>query len=486
MASLSELVDCLKALAVREDSWSERWDNLTLQGVNPTSDTIQCLEKIFTCCLALHYEPEIYLDDDLCSIEEIREAAQDSSMPRSWRVVVHKPKILDALPPLRPDEQRILFLSGKSFMLWAGTLSAFKKCEIDFSKPTTIIVAGLASAFGGSALWIVPVSSANEFDPPRTVPPKLPTGEAVHKLIHVISDQAISVNPAAFALNWGDLSLPEATIFLRIYAVQLAACLAQDLYVMDGVVRCSIKGTKRLDLLLENRTDAFTLEAVTSLANAVIWVYEERSETRQKLISDPLSIDLAPNESLISGLSKHLNDALKQAKDRYAFVILDRKDAYYKELRDIMKDVRSQADLYASKVRDLVNALFRDLLGVLILIGVSLIAKFDPTKMALLSSSAEVILFFKILAGYFVLSFLFQLVSHGRDVSLAWSESNGWLDLMRDYTSDAELEDRFRKPLRARRRTFWATILAVGCLYVMLALVSWNFAAITSCLLKLG
>lgn len=486
MTQLSALADDLEALSIHAGSQSEHVNNLTLLGDAPTREALECLAKVFTSCLALNYTPEISLDNDLCDIEEIQGMLQGGPLPHTWRVVIHKPKILEALPLLRPNEQRILFLLNTSFVSWARLLGAFKKCEIDFTNPTTIIAAGLPDSFGGNLLWVLPIVKFEGFTPPHdTAIPKLPNSEDVRKLIHVITDQPTSINPASFALTWGNLSLPEATIFFRIYCVLLAGCLAQDIYISDGSVRCSIKGTKRLDLPLEDPLDPIMNEVGAKLTETVSWIYEERAETRQKLIADPLSIDLDPNKSLVSGLSKYLGNALKQAKDRYAFVILDRKDAYYKELRDIMKDVRAQADLYANKIRDLINALFRDLLGVLILIGLSLIAKFDPTKITSLGSSPEIVLFFRALSGYFVLSFFFQLISHSRDVSLSWSESNGWLDLMRDYTSDAELEERFRKPLKARRLTFWVAVFAVGTLYIALAFISWNFSLITKWLLHL-
>lgn len=49
----------------------------------------------------------------------------------------------------------------------------------------------------------------------------------------------------------------------------------------------------------------------------------------------------------------------------------------YNEMRELMKDMKAQADLFAAKVRDLVASLTRDILGILVFIGFSFIGKFD-------------------------------------------------------------------------------------------------------------
>jgi hypothetical protein len=51
-------------------------------------------------------------------------------------------------------------------------------------------------------------------------------------------------------------------------------------------------------------------------------------------------------------------------------------------MRELMKDMKAQADLFAAKVRDLVASLTRDILGVLVFIGFSFIGKFDQKNLA--------------------------------------------------------------------------------------------------------
>ena len=41
----------------------------------------------------------------------------------------------------------------------------------------------------------------------------------------------------------------------------------------------------------------------------------------------------------------------EQAKERYSFVMLERRDAYAKELAILLKDLKQQSELYSAKLR---------------------------------------------------------------------------------------------------------------------------------------
>jgi cytochrome b subunit of formate dehydrogenase len=148
-----------------------------------------------------------------------------------------------------------------------------------------------------------------------------------------------------------------------------------------------------------------------------------------------------------------------------------------------MKDMRSQADLYAAKVRDLVGALTRDLLGALILVGFSLVAKFDRDHLQELIASPEVILFLRFLAAYFVLSAILQVVAHWRDASLAYKESASWLDALLHYTSRQDHEKRFISPLKARRRTLFVAMGIAAIIYLGAAAFFWYLPDVASIVL---
>jgi hypothetical protein len=219
------------------------------------------------------------------------------------------------------------------------------------------------------------------------------------------------------------------------------------------------------------------------LIAAVEWVYEERAETRLRLVMDRLSIDVDASSTLVAGLQLHLANALQQAQDSYAFVILDRKDAYHKELRELMKDMKAQADLYAAKVRDLVASVTRDTLGVLVLVGFSFLGKFDSNNLRALLESAELQLLLRCLSIYLIVSFVMQWTTHWRDASLAYKESLRWLSVLQSYTSKSDSRSNFLDPLDARRRTLWIALSVSGAMYAALAVAVWNLPKIAQSLL---
>lgn len=144
-----------------------------------------------------------------------------------------------------------------------------------------------------------------------------------------------------------------------------------------------------------------------------------------------------------------------------------------------MKDVRTQADLYASKVRDLVSTLLRDVLAVLFLVGVSLIAKLNTTEVATSVNSAQLFIFFKVLAIYFFFSMTLQIISHTRDLVLAKNECEKWLQLTHDYLTKEVVEENFTKPLSKRRNMFCFFASISIAIYLGLIGLSWNAENIT-------
>lgn len=60
--------------------------------------------------------------------------------------------------------------------------------------------------------------------------------------------------------------------------------------------------------------------------------------------------------------------------------MLERRDAYAKELTNLLKDLKAQSDLYSSKVRSLLGNLTRDVLAGILLIGFTMFTKFTEIE----------------------------------------------------------------------------------------------------------
>jgi len=468
MTELIALIDALRAAAAEVIEESYR---LSLTGPNLNPEIRQVLLSVMTGLNAHGINPPVLIvgEESLAS-EDLQDDSYDGER---WRMVLGKSPLALQLQA-RADESTFLFFSVEALNSWLEAFDPFLAPQSgndpDFSRPTTIRVSGLGQGFGGPLLWVLPLTG--DAEAPTDI--SLPSQAEVQGQIHLTSTQPLNINAQAFALTWGALHTPEAAPWRKISAQVLAASLVQDLKRVDAQYEITLRGTKRLSLGLIKRDEEISSNTLSNLVQTVGWVYEERAETRLKLVADRLSIDIEAGQSFLAGIQEHLAAALQQARDSYAFVILERKDAYHKEMRELMKDMKSQADLYASKIRDLVSALARDFLSVLVLLGFSFIAKFDPQKLQDLLHSPELSLLCKVLAGYVAVSSTLLVITQKLDAALSEKESSQWLNVLQHYTSHGERKANYTTPLAIRRLVHSVALWIYGALNLILALLIWN------------
>lgn len=446
-------INQLSLLSNLAQQWDETIDLLTINGT--LTDTI--LDRLIAVLQAFADEgierPSLMLDEqpeDLDSLKNLSKSSLQGSAVE-WVLSLHKARLLI-------NEDHKVFISNRAFIAWANQLTPTRTLGCDFNKPLTVFIKGLAEAFGGPSLNLIPVDIEDFVVPEPKI--TLPDEKQVRSIVRVTSSNHVHLNLNSIALSWGNREQQEAVPFKRLFMAVMSLCFAQEIYVQNDEIRVILRGTKNLDsILTPNWEFDISTETVEDTVTAISWMFQERVETRQRLLSDRLSLDIANTKSYIGGVSDHINNALDQAKERYGFVILDRKDAYLKELKDVMKDVRTQADLYASKVRDLVSTLLRDVLAVLFLVGVSLITKLNTTEVATSANSSQLFIFFRVLAIYFLVSMLLQIISHTRDVVLAKIECERWLQLTHDYLTKEVVNENFTKPLTKRKNMYYCFAL---------------------------
>jgi len=413
----------------------------------------------------------VEFDGDIVSLDNLQDIA-GTVEPAEWKITVGK----SPFKRTETDLQQIVFFTKQGYEEWCQSILGLQPLSLDVENTVVISVAGIGCSFGGKFITVRDLAEDVPEVSQDTEKPDLPTSEQIHCLIHVVSDKILKINPRFFDLSWGKLESPLAQPLKHVFVTHLAASLAHEVYFKNGELHAVLKGTKRLELpLLSAVCCNLTPAMIAHLREAVSWIYDERAETRHRLVSDRLSIDISPQQSLVIGALNNISDAVKQARDRYGFVVMERKDAYYKELRDLLKDVRSQADLYAAKVRDLVTSLQRDVLAIMVLLGFTLLPKINQVHDSLIAPSFEMVMFFRVLSGYFIISFVLQACSHCRDLSLSYKEGHDWLTLIHDYTSQKELEDNFEKPIKRRKITFYFALSVSFVCYVGLALTTWYF-----------
>lgn len=481
MSDLQSIIEEVNKLTLLATSVSEGSYRITIQGNNLDQNISEILIKIESCLAKLIITPLTFSSaTDVIDADDREDYT--AFFNKSWSITLSKAS-LAALLKSRDEEQKFLFFSTQTFIAWLSELDPFIKIsefDPDFSTPVTFFVNGITEAFGGPSLWVLPPKS-EEPDLTSIKEIKLPEKDEVLKLIHINADCLINVSPKGWVVTWGNLTQPAAKTLGNLSAMVLSASIVQELKRSQNNLEVTLRGTKLISPTLIRNVDVSSF--LPTLIETVEWVYDQRPETRLKLITDRLSIDISPDQNLLEGMKAHLAEALKQAKDSYSFVILERKDAYHKEMRELMKDMKSQADLYASKVRDLVNSLTRDVLGMLVFLGFSFIGKFDREHLDTVLESNELSLLMKFMAGYLMMSYLLQLITHISDASLSFNESQKWLKVLQNYTSRQDNNDGFINPIQTRRYILFFALFVIGIIYILLSIVVWNLSFFVKLLL---
>jgi len=448
----------------------EDWDRVVYSGDN-NGGLLGVFSEVFSILSEIGQVDKItlYIDDGAVDSNELEAIEKSGGQFESWRLLLSK-EGLTSCKDKDTGLKTIFFLDRQRFIDWAQKLNPFDGTSpFRQAKTVRVFVEGLEDAFGGPSLAVT--SFEDEVPPGWPMQTSLPGEEDIKAQVHVGSSESVYFSPAPFLLSWGDLECKESKPFRMLSWKLLAACLVQDFF---GTERIVLRGVRRLELPLCLEEDvAPEASSLNELIVAVKWVYEEKVETRAKLLAERLSLDLESGSSLASQLPSVLKCALTQAREQYGFVILERKDEYVRELRALLKDVKAQSDLYADKTRSLLSGLLRDALGALLLVTVSMLARAGQNANFLSSPGAGVL--FKALGVYFLASIVLQGYVHISDLCLSNSEVGYWSNATRNYMPASEQERHLREGVQSRKTNFWIAATLFGVLYLFLAIVSFFF-----------
>ncbi len=469
LEKLKRLGELIGSLRRAESVVSENPRTVSVQGAGLDQHVHTVLAEIMTLSIDLSSPARITLDNEAWD-----DVGLDEVMGATWELQLGKLRLSEVCPESTDYEITYLFFYADQFLTWSEGIQPFSNTEIDATKSTRIFVRSLGGSFGSQKLAVLPwFENASTNASSSAVPDR----DSVHELIHTIGPSPLFVSPVFYALTWGKIDGASARGFLKCSIETLAVCLSQELRFDGTRYQVVLRGLRKIEPYLSSRVEAsYTRELNDVLRKIVVWIFEERRETRHKLLIDRVTLDYESGLDYIQCLGRTAERAWEQAKDSYGFVILERKDAYQKELREFMKDVRTQADLFASKIRELISGLSRDLIAVLLVIAVSVLGKVDIGTIG----TPAVQVFFKILAGYLVFSCILQLVAHHRDAFLAYDETSNWLRVLRNYSSAVELDERFTKPIKKRRFTFQVASGIVAAIYAAIAAVLWNAPSVVA------
>lgn len=343
--------------------------------------------------------------------------------------------------------------------------------------PINIIIKGLSLSFGGQYLYFVPpdIQYASKI---HNNPFVLPTLDKVKESVHFVTSDNIGFNPNAYIITEGDYSSALAALLLKQSSFVMSVCLVNEFYSAEQVV---LDGLKRTTLKLADRAVVCSYLFNQQLASIVSWMYEDRVTTRKKLFNERLTLELNPANTLLSSLEEFGLAAFEQAKERFNFVILDRKDAYLKELKDLLKDLRGQSDLYSTKIRTLLNNFLRDVLAAIVLIGFTIFTKF--TDNLALNKHDLLDKVFTGLGIYYLVSIAFQAIIDWADIGVTNKELKYWKKVTKELIPDREFEKHLKDSLQGRRCSLKILYPLIAILYIAIAIACFCYASYFSTLI---
>lgn len=462
-----EIFKTIESLKIISSSFTENWSSLSCSGKFEGIDksVFKDLNREFKneniqTSLRFQIENEVYDIDDF--LEDIQPGDK-------WVVNINKSVIIQN--KIGNSYHTNFFYSKSDFLLWSSKTNPFDKNHpFNQCAPIKIIVKDLEFSFGG-----INVLVCNQNDATTTFDKldyKLPKHQDVLDLVHVISIKTHCINPENHLITFGKVDNYSKGLF-KNSSIVLLSCIINEIHEDDKII---IRGVRRLDLNFCGVEDICIGHDYNELLlNAVQWVYSEKEkrELRLKLLLERITLDIDLKMPFITGLQFVIKDSLQQAKERYSFIVYERKDLYQKELKELLKDLKAISDLYSGKVRILLSNLLRDVLAAFLLVGITLFSK--SAEIEKLISSNLINYVFKAFAGYFLLSAIFQFVVDFFDIIRSENEFSYWKNVSKEYMTQSEFNEHKSKTLDLRSSGSKILYVIVIVCYLVVAFICWNF-----------
>jgi len=463
MQKIASILNCCVQIKGRCSSFEESWGYISFEGL--------CTPEFFALIATLETDFDahgitplitITLDKEVVPLAEVKDYNTAGAV-NTWKINLNKEPLIGA------GVQQNFFVEANNFEAYINSVNVLdQSCVFSTTDELFVLINDLELSFGGPMMHFLSPKNINLIAKTDS-DLELPTDHEVQEQVYFVTSFNICIQLRKYQLTYGDFSSTLSKAVLHASAKVFASTIANEFYSDQKIV---IDGLKRIELVLGTHQDS-SYSFMKSLYQVVSWLYAERVQTRKKLFSDRLTLELLQADTLLSALHKHLDNAFAQAKERYEFVILDRRDAYTKELKDLLKDLRTQSDLYATKIRGVVTNLLRDAIAGIILVGFTLFTRISDAM--LLDKSHLISYVFNGLGIYYLISLGIQVAVDIVDVSVTEGELKYWKNATKEYIPDTEFNNHRQDSLRSRRKSFKVFYVVIGVFYVVVAIACFKY-----------
>jgi hypothetical protein len=448
-----------KISAICSDS-NDSWNSLTFKGVLTDNNQIEIFSALSSIIESQFISKTISYQIDTTSFSSLDTFTEDLLVGSNWKISINKLSNIQ-------DTSFNFFIDKKEFKNWSTKLNPFST-ENPFNKYNNlkIIVKDFNNKIIGQN-FIICNETEDKLDKKNSV--YLPDYEDIKKNIHILAKEKFILSPQNFFILEGECE-DDSIAFFKMSSDTLAASLSSEIIDENNLV---LRGIRKIELKISENKTKLNLKFLDELKKTVEWIYEDRTDLRLKLFLDRVTLDVDYNNDYVHELSKINNVSLLQAKERFSFAIFERKDQYHKELRELLKDLKTISDLYSSKARLVLSNLLRDVLAGFLLIGITLLSKIENLNTVINNPTIKYI--FQAFSIYFIISIIYQSVFDLIDIKKTTKEFSYWKRTSREYISEIEFKTHLKETIDKREIFTYLFYSLLIITYLSISYFCWNF-----------
>ncbi|MGE0684235.1 MAG: hypothetical protein AB7P69_25420, partial [Candidatus Binatia bacterium] len=349
------------------------------------------------------------------------------------------------------------------FLTLAGFVEGLRKG--DLSATRTIRICGNFQPFSTYRAVFLPL----EVEDVDMQPEPWKGEDDPRQIVRVLSEGAALPRSIAFWLPCSQTPSDDRDVYRcwRGVAIEkLGLSLPHEIMKRDGL-EVTIKGPRKLTLAVEHETPN-TQDLFDQLIPTVRWVYEsaDHLSSRHDLLIHHLVVEWGDSRQWFKGLTKHLEEARRNAADSFRFYLAGETKEVLASLADLRKAMFDEVTQVSKDITELVSTLWKDLALVIGAVLINLIPKGNELQ------RPEII--YRVVSGFIIVHFLFRIITSGRQQILSARERDKWKRRLFKYIEESDYKELVDKPITSHLRTFWGSAGILMLLYVSLTITLWN------------
>lgn len=459
------IVEKLENINGVSTSHSESWTHLSYEGVYNSKYSSSFFSDLYGAFVSQNIENAIifYIDDERVSSSDFIEELNNGS---KWGIHINKTNWLNKFD--KTNICHTFFYYEDSFIKWIKGSNPFEEDYPLNKGHYHIYVKDLEENFGGSNVIVNNADIIDEFIGVKPIP-----DYHVEDYIRINCNSDFIITPHKHIISWGNVN-HVSKFFYRNAILVLLSSLCDEITKDRKII---IRGHKNIlsniggEIFIEDKL----LEYQNLLLETYKWIYnnEDSFAVKKRLFAERVSLDIDQRLALYVSLYPILSDVFSQIKEQYSYIMYDRKDAYQKELKDLLRDIKNITELFSVKIRNILGNLLRDVLAGLILIGITLFSK--VSELSALFENNLINYVFKAFGLYFWGSALLQTIFDSIDVNRSFKEFDYWQNITRSYISSTKFSEYKEQTIYKRFKELLIYYIVIILLYIGIGCFCFNY-----------